>query len=211
MIAVIIGTSGLVGSNLIQELLQDPAFSHVISIGRRPLPFSHAKLSQIFIQDLSEIPSLAEQLKGDVYFCCLGTTIKKAGSQDQFRLVDHTAVIRFAEVAKSNHARSFVVISSKGANPHSFFFYSKIKGEMEQDLRNLHLSRLVIMRPGVLLGEREEFRLSERIAISVLSHLPLISFSTPVNVLALKMLSEGKKLLQGTFVFEAKDIPKIIS
>ncbi len=165
MIAVIAGATGLVGSNVLRRLLQDPAFESVLAVARKPLALTHPKLKVVLIQDLQELPSKKDELRGDAYFCCLGTTIKTAGSQEAFRRVDFDAVVEFGKIAKAHWARSFVLVSAAGSDANSSIFYSRVKGEAESALVALELHRLVIARPGLLIGDRSETRPAERAGI----------------------------------------------
>src|SRR5688500_10362415 len=118
MKAVIAGATGLVGSTLLEKLFKDASFTEIISITRKPLR-EHPKLKQILIENFSELPPVT----GDVHFCCLGTTIKTAGSKDNFRKVDFDAVLNFAKSAKN-----FILVSASGANAKSPIFYNRLKG-----------------------------------------------------------------------------------
>lgn len=167
MTAVIAGASGLTGSKLLEFLLADTRIKRVISVGRRPLGVKNAKFSEILVRELSELPAVADSLKGDIYFCCLGTTIKAAGSQEAFRAVDFQGVVDFAKVAERNSGRAFVLVSAAGANAGSRIFYNRVKGETENALKDMKLGRLIVARPGLLIGDRKEQRSGESIAIAV--------------------------------------------
>jgi uncharacterized protein YbjT (DUF2867 family) len=167
----------------------------------------------VLISDLAELPSIAGEIRGEIYFCCLGTTIKTAGSKENFEKVDHDAIVEFAKIAKAHDARSFTLVSATGANTKSMVFYNQVKGRTESDVRDLGFRSLVIFRPALLVGPRHEFRLAESIASKT-----LIPFSrllpartrkrliTDAEVLAMRMLSEGKSAAEGVHVTEAKDI-----
>ena len=114
MIATIIGSTGLTGSLLVRKLLNDPAIKKVISIARRPPEISNPKLTEILVRNLAELPFLASTVCGELYFCCLGTTIKAAGSKENFEKVDHDAVVAFAKIAKAHDATSFTFLSAMG-------------------------------------------------------------------------------------------------
>lgn len=156
-IAVIAGASGLVGSHLLAEALSDSEISQVIVVVRKDLKFDHPKLKQVIVSDFSHLSLHAQELKGDFYYSCLGTTKKQAGSKEKFRQIDYQAVCDFGVIAKNHDARSFSLISSSGANPQSPFFYLRLKGEVEVFLKKLNLNHLNIFRPGLLVGERKEF------------------------------------------------------
>jgi uncharacterized protein YbjT (DUF2867 family) len=212
VIATLIGGTGLTGSFLVRQLLADSAIK-VISISRKSLEISNAKLTEILMSDLSELPSIESRIRGELYFCCLGTTIKAAGTKENFERLDHDAVVAFAKIAKAHDAKSFTLVSAMGANPSSMFFYNRVKGRTENDVKALRLRSLIIFRPALLVGPRPEFRLAEKIAIKTLVPLSRLfpakarkSLLTEAETLATRMLAEGKAAPGGVHVIPAKDI-----
>ncbi len=163
--ALVAGASGLVGGLLLDALLESPLYREVCSLGRRPLPRQHPKLTQRTV-DFTRLDSEALPPADDA-FCCLGTTIKKAGSQEAFRAVDHDAVLAFAQAARKAGARRFLLVSALGADPRSRIFYNRVKGETEKDLEAVSFESLIILRPSLLLGDRAESRPGEHAAIVV--------------------------------------------
>lgn len=159
----ILGGSGLVGSHVIRQLERDDRVGHLRAITRRPLRNAPAKLETANI-DFDALGSAAHLLRADAVVCALGTTIRKAGSREAFRRVDHDYVVEAARLAKAEGTRHFLVVSALGANPSSRIFYNRVKGEMERDVRAIGFERLTIVRPSLLLGHRDEFRLGEHIA-----------------------------------------------
>ena len=213
MIATLIGGTGLTGSFLVRQLLADSAIAKVISVSRKSLNISDAKLTEVLLSELAELPSIESKTRGALYFCCLGTTIKAAGSKELFEKVDHAAIVAFAKIAKAHDAKSFTLVSATGANASSIFFYNQIKGRTEEDLRALGLRSLIILRPALLVGPRHEFRLAESIATKTLVPFARIlparaqkSLITQAETLATRMLAEGKAAREGTHVIQAKDI-----
>src|SRR6202163_17670 len=168
MIATLIGGTGLTGSFLVRDLLADSAITNVISVSRKSLNIANAKLTEILISNLMKLPSIESKIRGELYFCCLGTTIKAAGSKENFEKVDHDAIVAFAKIAKAHDATSFTFVSSMGANANSMFFYNWVKGRTETDVKALGLRSLIIFRPALLVGPRREFRLGEKIATRIL-------------------------------------------
>lgn len=166
-IALIAGGSGLVGGHLLRQLLGNEEFSRVIALVRRPLPLTHSKLEQVIV-DFSTLEKVPVDLRCDVAFCCLGTTIGEAGSQEKFQAIDQGAVLAFAWAAKRNGAQYFSTISSLGADAQSRFFYNRVKGETEEALTVLGFPTLRIFRPSLLLGSRPRPRWGERIAAVIL-------------------------------------------
>ena len=165
--ALIAGASGLVGGKLLQELLAASDYDRVVAISRRPLEVTHPKLVTV-IADFTALERLTVDLRADDAYCCLGTTIRRAGSRENFRAVDHVAVLAFAWAARRNGVRRFLVVSSLGANAQSRVFYNRVKGEMEEALRVLDFPTLALFRPSLLLGLRKDFRLGERLTAALL-------------------------------------------
>ncbi len=214
MVATLIGGTGLTGSFLVRQLLADSAITQVISISRRSLEISNPKLAEIFIPDLAELSSIESKIRGgELYFCCLGTTIKAAGSKENFEKVDHAAIVAFAKIARVHDAKSLTLVSAMGANANSMIFYNRVKGRTENDVRALGLRSLIIFRPALLVGPRREFRLAERILTKTLVPLSRLlptriqkGLVTEAESLATRMLAEGKAAPSGAHVIHAKDI-----
>lgn len=156
-VVLLAGASGFVGSYVLDNALDAPDIGRVYAVSRRPLGREHPRLAnRIVLFDRIE-----EQLKGltcHVAFCCLGTTLRQAGSQEAFRQVDLDVVLAFARAAKAAQAQRFVVVSSAGANPQSSNFYLRVKGEMEQALTEVGFASLDILQPSFLLGMRREMQ-----------------------------------------------------
>ncbi len=213
MIATLIGGTGLTGSSLVRQLLADPAITKVISISRKSLEISNPKLAEVLISDLAELSSIESKIRGDLYICCLGTTIKAAGSKENFEKVDHAAIVAFANIARVQDAKALTFVSAMGANANSIIFYNRVKGRTENDVRAVGLRSLIIFRPALLVGPRHEFRLAERIMAKTLVPLSLIlpariqkNLVTKSEALASRMLAEGKAAPVGVHVIPAKDI-----
>jgi uncharacterized protein YbjT (DUF2867 family) len=213
MIATLIGSTGLTGSFLIRDLLGDSTITTAISVSRKSVNISKAKLTEVLIANLADLPSIESRIRAQLYFCCLGTTIKKAGSKDNFEKVDHDAVVAFAKIAKAHDATSFTFVSAMGANANSMFFYNRVKGRTEDDVKALGLRSLIIFRPALLVGPRAEFRLGEKLAAMTVGPLSRLlptriqkSLITKAETLALRMLAEGKTAPLGIHIIEAKDI-----
>lgn len=166
---LIAGATGLTGEHLLDRLLSEPTVSRVLAPTRRPLA-AHPHLENPVGDLATLLPTLSGEV--DTAFCCLGTTIKQAGSQEAFRAVDHDLVLAFARRARELGARHLVVISALGANPQSSVFYNRVKGETEEALKAMGWPQLTIARPSLLLGTRHDFRLGERLAAPLLRWLP---------------------------------------
>lgn len=160
--ALAIGASGLTGSFLLSKLFSNNNFSKVIAVTRRPLNTRHPKLKNL-IHDFDLLSEIESELKADVFFCCLGSTIKKAGSKHAFKQSDYEYPLIFAKYAQKQKA-IFVLISAMGANPKSAIFYNKIKGLAETDVLALENTNTYILRPSLILGPRKESRVGEDLA-----------------------------------------------
>lgn len=162
--ALVAGATGLVGSQVLALLLADAHWSRVVTVGRGMTSQRHAKLEQRVL-DLGALETVSDLPSVDDVFSCLGTTIKQAGSQPAFRLVDHDFVLGLARAGLRAGATQFLLVSAIGADPKSRVFYSRVKGETEAAIGKLGYPAIQIFRPSLLLGDRSEFRLGERIAM----------------------------------------------
>lgn len=161
--ALVLGATGLVGRHCVDLLLSDPRYELVRALGRRRLPLKDPRLEQ-HVVELSEMDSVAPLFAVDDVFCCLGTTIRNAGSQQAFRRVDVEYPVAAARLAADAGADQFLVVSALGADPESRIFYNRMKGEMESQVRRFPLKAIWVVRPALLLGDREETRLGEQVA-----------------------------------------------
>lgn len=168
--AIVIGATGMVGKQVLQHLLELAAYTKVIAVTRKPIP-AHPKLKNLVL-DFDKLTEGLKNVKADEAFCCLGTTIKQAGTKAAFHRVDYTYNFEFAHTLKQNGCQHFLLISALGAFPKSVVFYSRVKGLLEKDITELNFARLSIFRPSLLLGEREQNRLGENLAARL---FPLIS------------------------------------
>jgi len=158
--AIIFGASGAVGSQLLQQLLEEKRYDRVIAFVRRPLPISHPEL-EVHIDPLDDPERIADQIRGDHLFCCLGTTSRKAGSKEAFRKVDLDLPVALASIASRNKVPAFLVISSIGAGESARGFYLRTKTAMEEGVKQSAFELLAILRPSLLLGPRNDFRFGE--------------------------------------------------
>lgn len=166
---VIIGATGLVGSHVLNMALESQLIKKVIAYSRKPLP-AHPKL-KVIIDELSQIHSHLEDLKGTHYVCALGTTIKVAKTRSAFEAVDDLAVYEFARVVKHQEGK-LAVISSLGADPDSLVYYSRVKGQMELKVQNLLGNQVRFFRPSLLVGDRKHSRFAENFG-ALLRFLPI--------------------------------------
>ncbi len=192
-IALIAGATGLVGGKLLNLLLSSTQFDKVISIGRREVPLKNAKLENCIV-DFEELDTL--NIKVDVVFCCLGTTIKKAGSQDAFRKVDLEFPKNIASYASKIGATSFHLISSIGANSTSSVFYNKVKGEVENAISSFLFKQTHIYRPSMLLGKRNETRFLESVGIFIFKLLQFLFVGSLKNYKAIEAQKVAEFMFQ---------------
>lgn len=167
--ALLIGATGLVGREVLQYLCEREEYAAIQVIARNSISFTHPKL-HVLVKELELVEEGDLEIVDD-FFCCLGTTIKKAGTKEAFELVDVEYPVKLAALAKKRGALHMLVISAIGANINSNVFYSQAKGKMEKYVTEIGLKRLSIFRPSLLVGEREEFRFGERIGEVVLNIL----------------------------------------
>lgn len=175
--ALLFGASGLVGSSLLTQLLDNPGYDKVIIVVRKPLNIQHPKLTTL-IGDYTTLPNLKPQLKADEVFISLGTTKKKTPDQNEYYQIDHDYPVLAASIAKDNGARSILLVSAINANANSKIFYVKTKGEVEADIININFEHTYIFRPSMLVGDRKESRPTEKFFIGLFSILnPLFAGS----------------------------------
>ena len=150
MKALIIGATGATGKELVNILMQDPGYTAVVIFVRSASGMSHPKLSEV-LTDFDKLEEVSEWIKGDLWFSCLGTTLKAAGSKEKQWQIDYEIPLKFAEIARRNKVHSAVLLSAHGASVNSNIFYSKVKGELEEKIASLAFDQYIIFRPGLLL------------------------------------------------------------
>lgn len=190
--ALVLGASGLVGQEITRLLLESDYYDSVTIFVREPIQWQHEKLQQKQVDYLA-LEEYKEFFAVDDVFSCLGTTIKKAKTKANFKKVDYEYTLRAACLAEKQGVQNFLVVSSMGANPKSFFFYSQVKGRMEEELQKLVIGGIHIFRPSLLVGNRQEFRFGERMAEKLSRMIPFIfkgAFKS-INRFQLKMLQKG--------------------
>ena len=161
--ALVAGATGLIGRHLLERLLEDPAYTEVRVLSRRDLSLQHARL-RVIRTDLQDLSVLGAELGAQDVFCCLGTTLRTAGSRAAFEDVDYRMVVDLARHALAAGTQQFLVISAAGASAMSPSFYSRVKGRMEASVAALGFDAVHILRPSLLLGTRSEKRRGEEIA-----------------------------------------------
>ncbi|WDF55434.1 NAD(P)H-binding protein [Mucilaginibacter sp. KACC 22063] len=159
--AVIAGATGLVGGELLNILLQLSDYQEVLILVRRAMDISHPKLVQLII-DFDKLTEHTDAINGHAIFCCLGTTQSQTPAKVQYRKIDHDYPVKLGEIAKHNHVNQYHFISSLGADINSKVFYTRLKGETENDLAHLTLPCLHIYQPSLLIGNRKKARPMEK-------------------------------------------------
>lgn len=168
--ALLAGATGLVGAHCLDLLLEDPRYARVRVLTRRRLERRHPRLDA-HIVDFDALDASAELFAVDDVFCCLGTTMARAGSEEAFRVVDHDYPVRIAELASGRSADQYLLVSALGADQQSRLFYNRVKGDAEAAIKRLPFRAVWILRPSLLLGERAETRFGERVASAVTAPL----------------------------------------
>lgn len=169
--AVVFGATGLVGKELVKALLNNSLYGKIVIVARKTLPIVDQKLEQLLLDDFSDLANFHNRLKANEYFCCIGTTIKTAGSQEAFRKVDFEIPLQVAKLAQELRIQNLVIISSIGADAKTDNFYLRTKGEMEHAVKEAYKGNLKIVRPSLLIGDRHEFRFGERVAVFIMKLL----------------------------------------
>lgn len=213
--ALLLGATGLVGGHVLRALLDDETWSRVIVLGRRSVGIESPKLDEHLI-DFEALETHAERFAVDDVFSCLGTTIKKAGSEDAFRQVDYIYPFETARLAEAGGAEQLLLVSSLGANPEARSFYLRVKGELERNLSRLAFRTTCFFRPSILLGARDERRPLETFMAGLASGLwwlmigPLGRFR-PIEAknVAAAMVAVARRRRPGKHVIESDEIRRI--
>ena len=211
MKALLIGSTGATGIELTKQLIEQEEFTEVHIFVRNIPTINHPKLN-VHKVDFNEINSWSDQLKGDVLFLAMGTTLKTAGSKEAQYKVDVTYQYETAKAAANNNVPKLILVSSTGANQNSIFFYPKIKGKLEEMVKKLNFKSIYILRPPVLDRGEAMMRPTERKTIAFIKRLNkfgLLESQKPMTTffLASKMIElVNKETIDKTIIFEAKDI-----
>ena len=203
MKAIILGSTGLIGSALMSQLDADGSFTEVIALVRKLTNKSFSKAKEVVFDFENPSDSVFEGF--DIVFCCLGTTIKKAGSKEAFRKVDFEYPLIIAQLAKDKGVGKYAIVTAMGADKSSSIFYNRVKGEIESELEKLNFKSLGIFRPSMLLGDRQEFRLGEKIGQAVMN---VLSFIIPANYKAIQGAKVAESMLK--FSKQTKNLGNVI-
>ena len=175
--AIVVGSTGLVGKHLIDTLINSNTFDSVIALVRSPYFKDYKKIEEVVL-DFNKKDPFKGLKKADHVFCCLGSTIRKAGSKKEFRFVDFDLPALFAKWAEQNNCDTFSLVSSIGADSSSKIFYNKTKGEVEEEIRNRNFLKIQIFRPSIILGKRNEFRPGELLGKGIFTLLSPLMIRT---------------------------------
>jgi len=209
--AVVLGASGLIGSQLVQLLLKEASISEVTIFVRKKLPFSDKKLHQIIL-DFKDLEQYRDQFKGSVLFLCLGTTRKKTPNLEEYRAIDYGITLHAAKIAEEAGIEEVHLISAMGANSKSGIFYNRVKGEIEEELLKINFNSTFIYRPAMLIGTRAESRPAETIFQKLMPFFDLFMkgklaqyHSVTDKKLAHAMLEQHLKAVKGKYVLSFSD------
>lgn len=213
--AIIAGSSGLIGSNLLDILLQEDFYDEVLILVRKELPIQHPKLTQLVV-DFDQLESYSSAITGHAIFCCLGTTRHKTPDKIVYRKIDHDYPLILAQLAHKNGIEQYHLVSSIGANKASSTFYIKTKGELEADIQHVGIPALHIYRPSLLTGKRQEKRVEEKIVTVLYKLIEPLLFgalkkykSIPAVKVASAMYKQSMQTNTGLFIYESDKIKEL--
>jgi uncharacterized protein YbjT (DUF2867 family) len=208
-VALIAGSTGLIGNQLLQLLLADQHYEKVIALSRKHLEIKNPKLVNLIL-NFDQLATYAGQLTADDVFCCLGTTMKQAGSKKAFWKVDHDYAVELAKVTRNNGASQYLLVSALGADVKSSFYYNEVKARTEEDIKPIGFDAYHIFRPSLLLGPRDEQRAGEDAAKIFYR---LFNFLIPKKYKAIDsakvaraMVHYAKRNEKGVFIHSSADL-----
>jgi uncharacterized protein YbjT (DUF2867 family) len=206
--ALLAGATGLVGGHCLARLLDEPAYRRVIVITRRDIgPAARNPRVRQVVTEFDRLAEIGPELAADHVFCALGSTMRKAGSKARFRQIDFAYPLALAQVTRAEGARHFSLVSAMGASPRSPFFYSRVKGDLEQALGHMDWPGLAIFRPSVIAGQREEARPGEGVGEFLLRMAPARWKPVAASDIAVAMVNTALSAQPGTTIIESSEIP----
>lgn len=211
--AIIIGATGLIGTALIKALSENSNYSEVILIARKQIPDLSSKF-RLIQTDFDKLDEIKKEISGDILFSVLGTTMKTAGSKEAQYKIDFTYQYNVAKMAAENGVKNLVLLSSAGANAKSSIFYSRMKGELDEAVKELSFNHISVIRPSMLTGKRKEFRLGEKIFTPLAYVLNIIPFARkyrPIkdSIVARAMINAVQKNQTSYQVYELNEVFKL--
>ena len=212
--AIIFGSSGLIGNELFKTILLNNSYDK-IKIFVRSMPEINNRKVEIIKTDFTNLEQYKDKIKGDECFFCIGTTKKDTPDKDEYRRIEYNIPVDVAKIAKANSVNSFFYISSIGANPNASSNYLKNKGQVEEELKNLNFSKLAIIRPSLLVGNRKSFRLGEVIFTPIMNTLTIFAFGSLKKYKPIKIEDVVKATLyiskneSKEIIFESDELERI--
>jgi uncharacterized protein YbjT (DUF2867 family) len=207
--ALVAGTTGLIGSQLLDLLQRDNRYEKIIALSRKPLTIQNSKLVNLVI-DFDKLDEVASSLIADDVYCCLGTTIKKVKTKEAFRKVDYTYPLTLAKLTKDQGANTFLLVSALGANKNSAIFYNTVKGEVEDAITHVGFESLHIFRPSLLIGPRVDQRSGEEAAKVIYKYL---NFLIPKKFKGIESIKVARAMIafahlneRGIFFHESNEL-----
>ncbi len=212
--AIVLGATGLTGSLLLEKLIADTSYEKIKLFSRNSVHKSSTKIEEYLI-DLFKLETYKDLFTGDTVFCCIGTTASKTKNKEVYKAIDYGIPVNAAKLATKNNIKTFVVVSSMGANASSSIFYNKTKGEMERDVLKQNIKNTYILRPSLIGGNRDELRIGEKIGKVIMSLLrpfflgPLKKYKiiSPENIVGCMQKLAKSEVYQS--IFSSDEIVKI--
>lgn len=212
MTAIVAGATGLVGTLLLRRLLDSQRYDQVIALSRHPITISHPKLRNL-LTNFRDLDTVLATVRPDDVFCCLGTTMAKAGSREKFREVDYEYPLALAKITLALGAAQYLLVSALGANEHSTIYYNKIKGQVEGAIRALEFRTIHIFRPSLLLGTRKEKRPGEDVAKTLYKFfrflIPEKYSAVAAEKVADAMLAFAGNDMKGIYIHESRQLQNL--
>ena len=199
---IVAGATGLVGKEVVKQLIADKSCKEVILLVRNKTEIKHPKIKEILF-DFTSSKYEIENVEADSMIICIGTTMKKAQTKEKFKEVDLSIPVKLARLAIKLNVQKVAIISAMGADPKSSFFYNRVKGEMEAQLISLNIKNLTIVRPSLLIGDRNEFRFGERFAEKVYSIIP---FAFPKKYKPIDASNVARAMIKASFTLSNKQV-----
>ena len=206
---LVIGATGLVGKEIVRQLLADSTVSSVTALTRRPIEGARDGKLRNAVVDFDKLSDYARAFSVDQLFCALGTTIKQAGSQDAFRHIDHDIPLSAATLGAREGVKDFLLVSALGASAASRVFYNRVKGELEDALRTMGFRSLTIARPSLLVGERDNPRLVEQIGARLGWLVPGKYKPVRATLVAAALVDAARRAEPGMHIIESDDIQRV--
>lgn len=208
--AVVIGATGVVGREVVKELINQNEISEIVTFTRRDVDFGSSKVIN-YVIDFNDISNYTDLISGEYFFSCLGTTKAQAGSIKNQRVVDLDYQLEFAKLAQKNGIHHYFLVSSPGANAKSSNEYLKMKGELDDEVFKLDFESTSLFKPSLIVGDRSDFRLGEKVGIvasKLIDHLPGLKKYRSItgSQIARKMITEAMRVKSGKHVYELDEL-----